>query len=62
MTVWPAKNRSASVANSRIALMTGSHAQMTVSGVRTSNTPSVMTWIQKQPSPGPRTGSSGSPL
>ena len=62
MTVWPVKSSRTSVKMSSTALMRGSHAQVTVSGVRTRKNVIRPTWIQKQPRPGPRSASSGSPL
>ena len=43
-------------------LTSGGQFQTTVSGVRTSRKTSSTTWNQKQPRPGPRSASSGSPL
>ena len=48
--------------NSRIALTAGGQSQTTLSGVSTIRATSTMTWNRKQPSPGPRSASSTSPL
>ena len=48
--------------NSSAALTAAGHSHTTLSGVRTMSTTSTTSWIRKQPSPGPRSGSRSSPL
>ena len=62
MIVWPATSSSTITANRSRTLIQVGHFQATVSGVRTMKTTSTTTWNRKQPRPGPRSASSGSPL
>ncbi len=62
MIVWPVISSSRITPNSNTALTTSGHRHTTVSGVRTTSTTSTTSWNRKQPSPGPRSASSSSPL
>jgi hypothetical protein len=62
MIVWPATSSSTIVSASRNTLIQIGHSQATVSGVRMIATTSTTSWDRKQPRPGPRSASSGSPL
>ena len=48
--------------NRNATLIPTGQLQATLSGVRMISTTSRTTWNRKQPSPGPRSASSGSPL
>ena len=62
MTVWPANSSSTSVTNRSATLIPTGQFQATLSGVRMISTTSTTTWNRKQPRPGPRSASRGSPL
>src|SRR6188472_507820 len=62
ITVWPANSSRKIVRNRSPALIGVGHSHTTDSGVRMIATTSRTTWNRKQPSPGPRSESSGSPL
>ena len=62
MIVWPANSSSRSVTNSIAMLTSTGQPHATESGVRMIRTTSTTAWIRKQPRPGPRSPSRGSPL
>ena len=61
MIVWPATRSNPMTAKSKTAESQLGQPQATDSGVRTTKKTRTATWNQKQPSPGPRSGSSRSP-
>ena len=62
MTVWPANSSRKSVTNSIPTLTSTGQPQATDSGVRMIEKTSRTSWTLKQPRPGPRSQSRGSPL
>ena len=62
MIVWPEMSSSPITAKSSAALTAEGQFHATLSGVSTTKITRIATWIQKQPSPGPRAASRSSPL